>query len=632
VPRTRNINNNIEFGLSFPTPINARRSKTPTTGRRASRRTTETPARRPVSQEPIATIPGLPEASTVGRPSKRKSSFLDAVTDGPAPPTEKRRRKIDATEVPLGVNRQESNRRGSNRQSIPRRQASRKSDFIAIAEEASRDEASTPLNQVQADIPQGVEESLLDLQEDKENDEPSLGATQSKRKKRKSIARKFTRPKKRSSTGSLQEEQAEGLPIVPNTELSTGEDSSAGTSTNQSSGDKPTSFPIVVRQHQGVAIPTKAPRAKEQAQQSTVDEGPPTSTGARTKAPRAIFAAPEVAESEAEGSVRSQQNEGPSKKRRKRKSIVIKKKSGRRVSSQSAASASPRPRQIQVRTISPAATPYREGDEVEDESYIPEEVSPEPPTPAIRKKPRTVKIVPSIETDNPAPARHRSSSSEPRSSFPITTHRLVNTSALPTITEENEVASDDDLNPLHDTRTAPNAVDVLSQICRETVAAAITNIRTTATGSELKRKIDALESFGRELESRLFDMSAAVENRLTLEGRVRSSKREKSAMQSRWMEVRRQREEVVLRMDAVRKEHWEGEERGAESWKVSEGCFGVGVVMERERGSEIEGLEGLIGSISRGVSGFEGGGVLQRVKDFNARMERMVQVLGVGAQ
>jgi hypothetical protein len=98
------------------------------------------------------------------------------------------------------------------------------------------------------------------------------------------------------------------------------------------------------------------------------------------------------------------------------------------------------------------------------------------------------------------------------------------------------------------------------------------------------------------------------------------------------MEVRRQREEVVLRMDAVRKEHWEGEERGAESWKVSEGCFGVGVVMERERGSEIEGLEGLIGSISRGVSGFEGGGVLQRVKDFNARMERMVQVLGVGAQ
>ena len=625
MPRTRNINNNIEFGLSFPTPTNARRSKTPTAGRRASRRTTEIPARRSVSQEPVATLPSLPEASTVRWPSKRKSSFLDAVTDGPVPPTEKRRRLIDATDEPLGVNRQED-----HRQSIPRRQASRKSEFIAIAEEASGDEASIPVNQVRADIPQGQEESLLDLQEDKENDEPILGATQSKRKKRKSIARKFSRPKKRSSTGSLQGKQAEESRIVPNTEPYTGEHSSVGTGTNLNSGEQATEFPIAVRQHLGVAIPTKAPRAKEQ--QNAVNEDTSTSTGARTKAPRAISVTPEVAESEAEESVRSLQNEGPSKKRRKRKSIAIKKKRGRRVSSHSAASASPPARWMQVRTGSPAATPYHAGNEIEDETYIPEEVSPEPPTPAINKKRRAAKIVPSIESDNPAPARHHSSSSEPGSGFPITTHRLVNTSALPTITEENEVASDDDLDPLHNTRTAPNAVDVLSQICRETVAAAITNIHTTATGSELKRKIDALESFGRELESRLFDMSAAVENRLTLEGRVRSSKREKSAMQNRWMEVRRQREEVALRMDAVRREHWDGEEQGAQSWRVSEGCFGVGVVLERERGSEIEGLEGLIGSISRGVSGFEGGGVLQRVKDFNARMERMVQVLGTGAQ
>lgn len=208
----------------------------------------------------------------------------------------------------------------------------------------------------------------------------------------------------------------------------------------------------------------------------------------------------------------------------------------------------------------------------------------------------------------------------------------MNTSALPTITEENEAGSEDDLEQLHASRTAPNAVDVLAQICRESVASALTVTHSRATGSSLKNRTDALEAFGHELETRLFDMSAAVENRLTLEGRVRGSQREKSAVQSRWVEVRRQREEVALTMDAVRREHWEGEERGAQSWRVSEACFGVGVILEREKGTEEEGLEGLLGSVARGVSGFEGGGTLQTVKGFNTRMEAMLHVLEEAAQ
>lgn len=537
--------------------------------------------------------------------------------------------------MPLGQNGRETDSLlDSIRRSLPRRRASGKSDFIDIAEELSDVEESALVKEVEATTAHGPEESLLDVHEDKENDEPNLGASEGKRKKRKSVARKFTRPKKRSSTGSLEEEQAEQSRKVNSEQSSTRDKSVARSNARRVSVFKAKILPLSVRHEGGVAIPTKAPRATKQLQQATAIDDTATLSKATSKARQDIATSTEEGDPEAEDSVLSLQNNGPSKKRRKRKSIVVKKRNGRRISAQSTTSASPKPRpqRAQVRTASPVATPYREADENEDETYVPEDISPEPPTPAITKTRKNARVLPSIESDNTVPHRQRSTSSEPKTGLPITTHRLTNTSALPTITEDNEATSSDELNPISSTRTAPNAVDVLAQICRETVSAALAKFRATATSSGLKRKVEALESFGQEIESRLFDMSAAVENRLTLEARVRTSKREKSSMQARWVEVRSQREEVALRMDRVRREHWESEEVGAQGWKLSEGLFGVGVVMEREKGSETDGLEGLISAVGQSVSGFEGGGVLQRVKEFNARMERMVEVLGgVGA-
>jgi hypothetical protein len=499
---------------------------------------------------------------------------------------------------------------------------------ITIAGEADHVEDLAQVAPDDPDSREGPEESFLEDQ-DKENDEPDLGTAQSKRPKRKSIARRFARPKKRSSTGSLQNELVNESREARGEQSTRRDGSAAGPSVGLSLAAKDTTFPLSVRHENGVAIPTKAPRSK---QPSPIDEiAPPTNVRTNiTREPSALIADEEPAEDESTLSI---QDGGPSKKRRKRKSIIVKKRNGRKASAQSAASASPVPRRRrrQTHTASPARTPYREPFENEDETYLPEEVSPEPPTPAPTKKSRkATRTIPSIESDNPAPSRHRSTSSEPRSGYPITTHRLVNTSALPTISEELEGASGDELDHLTKTRAAPNAVDVLAQICRESVATALTATLTTSQGGSLKLRTAALESFGHELEARLFDMSAAVENRLTLEARVRSSKREKNAVQGRWMELRREREEVALRTDAVRRRHTEGEERGRESWGVSEACFGVGAVGERERGTEGEGLEGLMGSVGRVVSGGEGGGALQRVREFKARMEGLLGVLREG--
>lgn len=614
-------------------PTNAQRSTT--LDRRASIRATKTPVRRFVSVEPTAAATvSLPVPSTARRASKRKSSFLDAVTEGADQTPSKKRRLVDATAAPSVPSIRGSPQANVPHRSEPRRQAFRKSDFIAIAEEPSDEDKQAPPEEPNVEPDQTPNEGLGDLQADKENDEPSSNTTKPKRKKRKSIAQ---RPKKRSSTGSLQN-QLLGPSRRSASEISGRREEERQQSSvltaagrqdfTQAPRDSKSGQPVRVRHEDGVAIPTKAPRAAAKSQEPNIVNELPR----RKKTAIAPQSSPAPAEDENDGgtdSILSVQKKNATMKGLKHKSFVVR-RAGGRVSVQSTAFANPIPRsrRAPAHSASPAATPYREADENEDETYVPEEFSPDLPTPAVTKKPRkNARIIPSIENDE---SIRRSTSSQPKQTdFPITIHRLSNLSALPTITEENEQDPDFDELQAHfgASRSAPNAVDVLAQICRETVASALASTRTNMNGSGLKRRTEALESFGKEIDTRLFDMSAAVENRLTLEARVRTSKRDKGEIQARWIEVRRKREEIALKMDKVRREHWESEEQGAEALKLSEGLHGVEIAMERQKGTETESLEYLLMTVGASVSGQHGGGVLQRVKSFNAQMERMIDVL-----
>ncbi|KAI9871024.1 MAG: hypothetical protein M1823_008568, partial [Watsoniomyces obsoletus] len=66
-----------------------------------------------------------------------------------------------------------------------------------------------------------------------------------------------------------------------------------------------------------------------------------------------------------------------------------------------------------------------------------------------------------------------------KSTLPVLIHRLTDTDVLPTIHEEAEVQDSDngeDGTPTTQAfgeRNAPNAVEVLAQICRETVETAV---------------------------------------------------------------------------------------------------------------------------------------------------------------
>ncbi len=292
---------------------------------------------------------------------------------------------------------------------------------------------------------------------------------------------------------------------------------------------------------------------------------------------------------------------------------------------------------------------YQAHHDDEDETYL-EPTSPVVPTPkTVAKKPRRKKVAtkgPRSSTSSSAQTRRRKGKPN---TFPVLTHRLTNISALPTITEEAEPASDEnsDTEPssrgtftkFHD-RPTPNAVDVLAQFCREDIEAAIEKVSNTTTTTAaavpgaaaepssrtaLKRKRTALQAFASALETRLFDLSTAVEHRLSLEARVKQSAREKGEMQARWMEVRRERERVAARMDEVRMQQEEWEREDGEVKGLSERLWRT--ELEVEKGEEVEGLEWKLRTVAEGVSGRVGGGLLERVREFNGVLERVAGVL-----
>ena len=167
-------------------------------------------------------------------------------------------------------------------------------------------------------------------------------------------------------------------------------------------------------------------------------------------------------------------------------------------------------------------------------------------------------------------------------------------------------------------------------MCREVVAKTVDDLATsdqTSTAGR-KRKRTALQAFGDDLDSRLFEMSAAVEDRLDLESRSRKVKREKADLQSRWIEVRRQREQVALRCDRVRREHWEDEQEREEKWQISESAYKAELELERGEPEEEEGLEYLLRTVAGEVSNrSEGGGLLTKIRSVNTQLERMAGVL-----
>ncbi|KAF2141044.1 uncharacterized protein K452DRAFT_359443 [Aplosporella prunicola CBS 121167] len=140
--------------------------------------------------------------------------------------------------------------------------------------------------------------------------------------------------------------------------------------------------------------------------------------------------------------------------------------------------------------------------------------------------------------------------------IPITVYRLSYPRRA--VANDDEDASEDELAPAHPIMRAPaiNPIDVLAQVTAEMTARAATSLMQQSQTeplkpkrSELKRRAKTAQAFGAALADRLFDLTEAVNAGETLKSRLKAADKEKAALRARFLDLRRQREEVALRMD-----------------------------------------------------------------------------------
>ena len=183
--------------------------------------------------------------------------------------------------------------------------------------------------------------------------------------------------------------------------------------------------------------------------------------------------------------------------------------------------------------------------------------------------------------ERPRPARKPR---QPRGeAIPVTIHRLANVATLGdagSAGASDGEGSGDELSTRQKTklpsRGGVNAADVLSQICRETLEKTVATLSTgianegnASRRSEWMHKRKAVEAYGSELEGRLLELSDMLDSNFTLGTQLRRAKREMVDMRGRLYHLRAQREDVALRMDAVRKKHSEEEKANTVSLSLS---------------------------------------------------------------
>ena len=204
-------------------------------------------------------------------------------------------------------------------------------------------------------------------------------------------------------------------------------------------------------------------------------------------------------------------------------------------------------------------------------------------------------------------------------------------------------------------KKTPNAIDVLAQICREIIGKTLTtvkdNIKTQAGNKDqllgLKRKREAIETYGDELDGRLFQMATALDHNYALGVKLKHANKQKTALRDEVLDLRRQRQEMELQIDEVRARHEEEAREADEEYRLNTLLQDIELAVERGRTAPEEsdddddederGVEGGEGrpnlmmrlqQVTDRVSSADGRiGMLDRVKAFNGLLEEAIAKL-----
>ncbi|RSM18653.1 hypothetical protein CDV31_002582 [Fusarium ambrosium] len=189
-------------------------------------------------------------------------------------------------------------------------------------------------------------------------------------------------------------------------------------------------------------------------------------------------------------------------------------------------------------------------------------------------------------------------------------------------------------------------VDVFAQVCLEVVETTLAKLYETMTSTEDKEKkkecrikIRAVDAYREQLNLQLLQLATHLNDWHSLRKRVRLIQREKLKLREDILQLKAEREQVALRMDAVRIKHEEDTKESKYRLDTSAIMYDVDLAVEQgrdapelsraqEKKAELANLELLVARITNEASSASSaGGMLQQVKEFNAFLERAAVAL-----
>ncbi|KAI0545810.1 hypothetical protein F4679DRAFT_559868 [Xylaria curta] len=266
--------------------------------------------------------------------------------------------------------------------------------------------------------------------------------------------------------------------------------------------------------------------------------------------------------------------------------------------------------------------------------------------PAKKRRPKQKNVSPAKQAqpkpikEKKRPSARRKSDGEP---IPVTVQRYTK----PLRQNEDDI-DEDVLNgdiPFTDHKS-PNVVDVMLQICEESLEKYLSVLHEEATQADgpanrkiYRTKLRTVEAFQEELRTRLQAQAIALDNLRTLKKRVRATQKEKVSLRNEILRIRAEREQVDLKIDAVRMRHETANQESLNQLGLSSTMDDIELAVENgkmapelnpkeQKRAELANLDLLISQITNQVSVTgEGGGTLKQIKDFNMFLERVAVAL-----
>ncbi|KAI0158268.1 hypothetical protein GGR57DRAFT_459743 [Xylariaceae sp. FL1272] len=264
---------------------------------------------------------------------------------------------------------------------------------------------------------------------------------------------------------------------------------------------------------------------------------------------------------------------------------------------------------------------------------------------------RRVHESPAVQS-HPKPTKEKKRRSPKRrsdgDSIPITVQRYTRP------LRRNEADSDEDiLNadiPYTDHKS-PNVVDIVLQMCEESFDKYLNALHREAnlaqdkeSRKEFRTKLRTLEAFQEEVRIRLQTHTIVLDNLRTLQKRVRAAQKEKVTLRQEIARIRAEREQVALKMDAIRNRHEAAAKESIHQLNLSTSMDDIEFAIEKGKTApelhpkqqelaELGNLDLLIAQMADKVStADDGGGALKQIRDFNAFLERAALALEAGVK